>query len=158
PRAALPRLHHPARRAVPPRVAGTRASSGSTWHLSPASLVQEAHVSNDNSAEARDSHAAAEDVANLGFVRPPFVYLTAILAGVVLVLSHPLRWLPAGTGSWIGVPLLGLAVVLFFASIRRFKAAGTPVPGNKPTTAIVRSGPYRFTRNPIYLAFSVLVL
>jgi protein-S-isoprenylcysteine O-methyltransferase Ste14 len=36
--------------------------------------------------------------------------------------------------------------------------ARTPVPGNEPTSAIVQSGPYRFTRNPIYLAFSVLVL
>ena len=50
------------------------------------------------------------------------------------------------------------ALALFFSSIRRFKAAGTPVPGNKPATAIVESGPYRFSRNPIYLAFSLLLL
>jgi protein-S-isoprenylcysteine O-methyltransferase Ste14 len=48
-----------------------------------------------------------------------------------------------------------LAVSLFTWSVRTFRAAGTPVPGNRPTTAIVGVGPYRFSRNPIYLAFSL---
>jgi protein-S-isoprenylcysteine O-methyltransferase Ste14 len=47
---------------------------------------------------------------------------------------------------------------LFFFSIGEFRAAGTPVPARKPTTTIVRTGPYRFSRNPIYLAFSVFQL
>ena len=51
-----------------------------------------------------------------------------------------------------------VAVLLFASSVRQLWAAGTPVPGNKPTTVIVRSGPYRFSRNPIYLAFSLLHL
>jgi protein-S-isoprenylcysteine O-methyltransferase Ste14 len=105
-----------------------------------------------------DPHGHNQDVANFGFLRPPFVYLAAILAGVGLDLLQPLRWLPDGIALWVGVPFVILSLVLFFASTRRFKAAGTPVPGNKPTTAIVQSGPYRFSRNPIYLAFSVLVL
>jgi protein-S-isoprenylcysteine O-methyltransferase Ste14 len=50
------------------------------------------------------------------------------------------------------------SLALFVASARQFKVAGTPVPGNQPTTAIVQSGPYRFSRNPIYLAFSILML
>jgi protein-S-isoprenylcysteine O-methyltransferase Ste14 len=33
-----------------------------------------------------------------------------------------------------------------------------PVPGNRPTTTIVRSGPYGFSRNPIYLAFTLFQL
>src|SRR5215211_2731854 len=49
-----------------------------------------------------------------------------------------------------------LAVGLFIAAVRTFRAAATPVPGNRPTTTIVRTGPYRFSRNPIYLAFSAL--
>lgn len=98
------------------------------------------------------------DVANLGLVRPPFVYLGALLIGVALDLVRPVRWLPAGLGTWVGVPIMIAALALFSLAIRRFKAAGTPVPGNKATTAIVNSGPYRFCRNPIYLAFSLLVL
>jgi len=57
-------------------------------------------------------------------------------------------------------PLGGARVVaslfLFGASVDRFRAAGTPVPARKPTTAIVQTGLYRFSRNPIYLAFSLL--
>jgi protein-S-isoprenylcysteine O-methyltransferase Ste14 len=51
-----------------------------------------------------------------------------------------------------------LAVGLFVAAVRTLRAAGTPIPGNRPTTAIVRTGPYRFSRNPIYLAFSLFQL
>jgi protein-S-isoprenylcysteine O-methyltransferase Ste14 len=47
---------------------------------------------------------------------------------------------------------------LFAYAVRTFRAAGTPVPGNLPTTTIVRTGPYRYSRNPIYLAFSMLQL
>ena len=96
--------------------------------------------------------------ANIGIVRPPFVYLAALLIGVGLDLAWPRPWLPAGIGPWVGLALAVLAFLLFTAATRRFKAAGTPVPGNEPTTAIVRSGPYRFSRNPIYLAFSLVAL
>ena len=98
------------------------------------------------------------DVANPGWARPPEVYLVAILIGLGLDFLWPLRWLPAGVGVWLGVPLVIAALALFVASTGRFKVAGTPVPGNEPTSTIVRSGPYRFSRNPIYLAFSLIVL
>ena len=101
---------------------------------------------------------AAQDVANLGLVRPPLVYLAALVSGAVLQLIKPVPFL----GVTLGVPLGALfvvgAVALFVYSARTFRAAGTPVPARKPTTTIVRAGPYRFTRNPIYLAFSLLLL
>jgi protein-S-isoprenylcysteine O-methyltransferase Ste14 len=60
------------------------------------------------------------------------------------------------------VPLGGtavlVAVALFLYAVRTFRTAGTPVPGNRPTTTIVRTGPYRCSRNPIYLSFSLLQL
>jgi protein-S-isoprenylcysteine O-methyltransferase Ste14 len=51
-----------------------------------------------------------------------------------------------------------VAVALFVSAVRTFRAAGTPIPGTRPTTTIVGTGPYRFSRNPIYLAFSLLQL
>jgi protein-S-isoprenylcysteine O-methyltransferase Ste14 len=41
---------------------------------------------------------------------------------------------------------------------REFRRAGTSVQGSKRSTVIVRTGPYRFSRNPIYLAFILFVL
>ena len=99
----------------------------------------------------------APDVANAGLVRPPFVYLAAILVGAALQIAWPLYFLPSGIAP-LGAVLVAAAAALFVASLRQFRAAGTPVPGDRPSTTVVDSGPYRFSRNPIYLAFSLLQL
>jgi len=104
------------------------------------------------------ANSPQDDVANLGLVRPPLVYLASIAIGSVLEFVWHLPFLPHALAAPLGILLAVAAVVLFFASVGKFRAAGTPVPGNKATTAIVRSGPYRFSRNPIYLAFSLLHL
>jgi protein-S-isoprenylcysteine O-methyltransferase Ste14 len=98
------------------------------------------------------------DVANLGLVRPPLVYLGAIALGLVVHALWPIRLAPPSLATPIGVLLTLVAVSLFVAAVRAFRAAGTPIPGNRPATTIVRTGPYRFSRNPIYLAFSVFQL
>ena len=111
-----------------------------------------------NSASGNKPASPDPITANPGLVRPPRIYLATILLGM---LGH-LLWRDDFIARVIGLPtgsLLVLAsVALFVAATREFKKAGTPVPGNQPSTAIVRSGPYRFSRNPIYLAFSLLQL
>ena len=101
---------------------------------------------------------AIRDVANLGLVRPPLVYLAFIAIGSVLEFARQLPFLPHALAAPLGILLVVAAVVLFSGSVGKFRAAGTPVPGNKATTVIVRAGPYRFSRNPIYLALSLLHL
>ena len=96
------------------------------------------------------------DVANLGPVRPPLVYLGSILLGLLLHFAWPLALVRQPVGAVIGAGVVLMAVGLFITAVRTFHAAATPVPGNRPTTTIVRTGPYRFSRNPIYLAFSAL--
>ena len=98
------------------------------------------------------------EVANRGMVRPPLVYLSAIAFGVLLHFAWPLRLVSPTLSMAIGAPTVVVAVALFVWSVRTLRIAGTPVPGDRPTTAIVRAGPYRFSRNPIYLAFSLFQL
>lgn len=97
-------------------------------------------------------------VANAGVIRPPSVYLGSIVLGVMMHFIWPMPFVPAAAGTPIGVIGTLGAVALFVSAVRTFRIAGTPVPGNLPTTTIVRAGPYRFSRNPIYLAFSLLQL
>ncbi len=114
------------------------------------------------SAEGRPQYGGASgaprDVANRGFVRPPLVYLTSLVFGAVIHLVMPVPFLPGTLAVPFGVPLVAVAIALFLYSVAQFRAAGTPVTAREPTTVIVRSGPYRFSRNPIYLAFSVFQL
>jgi protein-S-isoprenylcysteine O-methyltransferase Ste14 len=101
---------------------------------------------------------ASRDVANLGLVRPPLVYLVSLVSGTLIHLTLPLPFIPVTLSVPLGVPLIAVAIALFSYSVAKFRAAGTPVPARKPTTTIVRTGPYRFSRNPIYLAFSLFQL
>ncbi len=112
----------------------------------------------DDSRDNRSLETSGADVANLGLVRPPFVYLGSIALGLVLHLLWPARLVPLSVSTPAGAIVTVLAIALFVSAVRTLRAAGTPIPGNRPTTAIVRTGPYRFSRNPIYLAFSLLQL
>ncbi len=97
----------------------------------------------------------AADVANFGLIRPPFVYLGSIGLGLLVHLFWPVQLLPVSVGVPIGVMVVFVAGALFISAVRTFRKAGTSIPGNRPTTTIVRTGPYRFSRNPIYLAFTL---
>jgi protein-S-isoprenylcysteine O-methyltransferase Ste14 len=104
------------------------------------------------------SPSAAQDVAKLGPFRPPLVYLVSLVTGVLIQRAAPLPFVPGTLAVPLGASLIVVAIALFAYSVAKFRAAGTPVPARKPTTVIVRTGLYRFSRNPIYLAFSLFQL
>ena len=56
-----------------------------------------------------------------------------------------------GSYPWLGALVFALALALFAWAIVSITSAGSNVPTNRPTTTVVESGPYYFTRNPIYL-------
>jgi len=108
-------------------------------------------------ARQTEDKQATEGAPNPGLLRPPLVVLAAILLGIGLNRAWSLPFMPSTL--WLLGPIVTLcAVLLYMLSFREFRAAGTSVRGNKRTTTIVRTGPYRFSRNPIYLAFILLVM
>ena len=56
----------------------------------------------------------------------------------------------------VGILMVVVGLVIIVLTIRVFASTGTPVPGNEAATAVVRRGPMRFSRNPIYLSFSLV--
>ncbi|MBX5461540.1 MAG: isoprenylcysteine carboxylmethyltransferase family protein [Steroidobacteraceae bacterium] len=114
-------------------------------------------MGNDERRHETES-GGVDQVANLGLMRPPFIYLLAIFLGLLLHFAWPLRVAPRAVSTPLGIAAVIVAVALFLYAARTFRIAGTPVPGNRPTTTIVRTGPYRWSRNPIYLSFSLLQL
>src|SRR5437899_7667363 len=113
-------------------------------------------ASHERSDESETGTAPA--IANRGIIRPPLVYLSAIVLGLLLHFIWPVRLVSRAVSVPLGGTVMLVAVALFLYAVRTFRTAGTPVPGNRPTTIIVRTGPYRWSRNPIYLSFSLLQL
>ena len=95
--------------------------------------------------------ADTADTANV-IVRPPIAWALAVLAGLALDWLMPLPFLPAAVSAgWLGAIVFALALALVAWAISTVTRAGSNVPTRLPTTTIVETGPYRFTRNPIYL-------
>jgi protein-S-isoprenylcysteine O-methyltransferase Ste14 len=95
--------------------------------------------------------ADTADTAHV-IIRPPLAWGLAVIAGLALDWLLPLPFLPDDLQKgFLGVSVFVLALALLAWAIVTMTGAGSNVPTNRPTTTIVESGPYRFTRNPIYL-------
>jgi protein-S-isoprenylcysteine O-methyltransferase Ste14 len=100
------------------------------------------------------------DTGTAGVIaRPPFLFLAALLLGFVWDRLLPLPFPVPGTDLvyWIiGGSLILIGLALAVAGIRNFSRAGTPVPGNQPTRALVTTGIHGWSRNPIYLGMFLI--
>lgn len=84
-------------------------------------------------------------------IPPPILTLLHLLAAFVLGRLIPLPG-PSGL-RWVGFALVLLGLGLSAWAVREFVAAGTTLDPHRPASAFVTGGPYRYTRNPIYLGF-----
>lgn len=86
---------------------------------------------------------------------PPLIYLTALIVGVIAHVIDPRPLFGWRLGLWVGLLLVAAAVMLALWARRIMVGAGTNVNPYEPSLAIVRHGPYRITRNPMYLAMMI---
>lgn len=89
-------------------------------------------------------------------IPPPLIYVAGFLTGVALELAFPIGALPLGLALLAGLIGGGLWLALDGRAMMLFRGAGTSIPAMRPATTLVTSGPYRHTRNPMYLGMAFL--
>jgi protein-S-isoprenylcysteine O-methyltransferase Ste14 len=96
--------------------------------------------------------------ASSPFVWPPVIYGTAALAAAVASWLAPWPVQPVAARPLLlaaGVAVFCVGAIVALAAEWQFKATGTAILPTRPTTSIVSTGVYRFTRNPMYLGMSL---
>jgi protein-S-isoprenylcysteine O-methyltransferase Ste14 len=87
---------------------------------------------------------------------PPLIFAGPLALGLLLHWFFPKKFLP----RWVGIALGSLSIIsgatLIQGGFREMLAAKTNVDPRQPATTIVTEGPYRYTRNPLYMGLTLL--
>jgi len=98
----------------------------------------------------------ASSADNPGVVaRPPVLYGVAFLVVLVFRWLWPMPIFPAAA-FWTGLAIVTIGMGIAIWGRRTMRAAGTNINPSLPALAIVQSGPFRYSRNPLYLALTLL--
>ena len=87
---------------------------------------------------------------------PPLIFAAFAAVGIAMHFIAPVPLLPDWPARVVGIGLVFLAGTLALWARRVMVAAGTNIRPDLPALTIVRDGPYRFTRNPMYLSLCLL--
>ena len=90
------------------------------------------------------------------FAPPPLIYLVALVMGIVAQMLQPWILPVPMVVRWLGGALAIAAVALGVTARATFVRAGTHVNPYQPATCLVTHGPFRFSRNPMYVAMTML--
>jgi len=100
----------------------------------------------------------SEDEAAGGFTSVAVIYLAGLVGGAAINFVIPLLVLPGIWVRLVGLVPLVLGACLFAWARATFRRQGTALMPWKPSSELVRDGPFGFSRNPIYLSFSLIYL
>jgi protein-S-isoprenylcysteine O-methyltransferase Ste14 len=100
----------------------------------------------------------SEDSASVP-IPPPLIFFALLAAGGILEYLFPSApaHLPLLAFRIAGTILLIISGVIAAASFVMLIRCKTPFDPAKPTTVIICNGPFRFTRNPLYLSLALLL-
>ncbi len=89
-------------------------------------------------------------------VPPPLIYLLPLILGLLLNRRAPISFLPRSAARGLGWPLVVGAVLLNTWFLRTIRDAEVPIRTDKPVPRLTTEGPFRYSRNPSYLALAML--
>ncbi len=93
-------------------------------------------------------------------VFPPALPAAALVLAIALQWLLPLDLLPRPPSTalrLIGLLLIAAAFALMVWAVRTFRRAGTSPNPHGTASALVEAGPFRFSRNPMYLGLQVVL-
>lgn len=89
---------------------------------------------------------------------PPLFYVAVLGVGLLLERQWPQRLLPRAVAPPLAYAcLLGWAAIAAWAFTHFYRARTNVLP-SRPSSALITAGPFRFSRNPLYLALLLLYL
>ena len=89
---------------------------------------------------------------------PPLIYLAFLAVGLLLDYLFPVPVLPNSIQYAVGFGIIIAPGLVMRFVLLEFRKAETQFDPRKPTTAIITTGPYRFSRNPSYISLTMLYL
>jgi len=89
-------------------------------------------------------------------INPFLIYIGLGLCAVLLQRLLPLPFLKQPGAAILGVIVMVVSFVFGLPAVLNMIAVKTTANPHRPTTALVFSGPYRFSRNPMYIGLTLL--
>jgi protein-S-isoprenylcysteine O-methyltransferase Ste14 len=89
-------------------------------------------------------------------INPFLIYIFVALGAVLLQRFLPLPFIEQSDARIIGVMIMIINIIIGLPAARKMLSAKTSLNPHRPTTALVFSGPYRFSRNPMYIGLTLL--
>jgi protein-S-isoprenylcysteine O-methyltransferase Ste14 len=92
---------------------------------------------------------------------PPLIYAAALFFGAISGYFLPTPWPGSPVSDFlvaIGGMMIAVALFIDFKAMRTMTAAKTTIMPNKGSDHLVTNGPFSFSRNPIYLANTMITI
>jgi protein-S-isoprenylcysteine O-methyltransferase Ste14 len=89
--------------------------------------------------------------------QPSVIYLGTIVIGFFLDRIFHTGFLPLSLRLTAGIPITLISIGLSALTFRTFIKHGASVDHKKPTEVLITTGPFRISRNPLYLSGVILV-
>ncbi len=87
---------------------------------------------------------------------PPLIYAGALAIGLLVHRFLPVKCFPGAGARLLGRVCTAISGVLALSALLEMRRAGTHIDPTQPATALVTQGPFRLTRNPLYLSLTLL--